>query len=115
MKPDEKEAKRIECRKDGDVVKLGKDELVSFEFYRHGSVGENMEFEIGDESILKHLRTETKYLHPEKMKYPGWTGGDAEKGTWYFETVGTGTTTLGVSKVFRGTLESKCTVKIIVE
>lgn len=115
MKPDEKEAKRIECQKDGDVVKLGKDELVSFEFYRHGSVGENMEFEIGNESILKHLRTETEYLHPEKMKYPGWTGGDAEKGTWYFETVGTGATTLAVSKIFRGTLESKCTVKIVVE
>ena len=115
MKLDEKEAKRIECRKDGDVVKLAVDELVSFEFFRHSSVGENMEFEIGDESILKHLRTETEYLHPEKMKYPEWTGGDAEKGTWFFDTVGTGTTTLAVSKIFRGTLESKCTVKIVVE
>jgi hypothetical protein len=115
MKSDEKATKRIECRKDGDVVKLAVNELVSFQFFRHGSVGENMEFELGDESILKHLSTETQYLHPEKMKYPGWTGGDAEKGTWFFETVGTGTTTLTVSKIFRGTLESKCTVKIVVE
>ena len=114
MKPEEKEARRIECRKDGDVVKLGKDELVSFEFFRHGSVGENMEFEIGDESILKHLRTETEYIHPEKMKYHDWTGGDAEKGLWFFETVGTGKTSLIVKKIFRGTLESTCSVQIVV-
>ena len=74
-----------------------------------------MEFEIGDESVLRHIRTETEYLHPEKMKYPGWTGGDAEKGTWFFETVGAGKTTLIVKKIFRGTLESKCTVEIVVE
>jgi hypothetical protein len=114
MKP-EKEAKKIECRIDGDVVKLGVDETIFFEFHRHGSVGENMEFEIGNDSILSHLRTETEYIHPEKMKYPGWTGGDAEKGTWFFKTVGTGTTTLAVKKIFRGTLESICTVKIVVE
>jgi hypothetical protein len=115
MKPDNKEAKRIDCPKDGHVVKLGVDETIFFEFHRHGSVGEAAEFEIGDESILTHLRTETEYLHPEKMKYPGWTGGDAEKGKWFFKTVRTGTTTLTVSKIFRGTLESKCTVEIAVE
>ncbi|MFX1559478.1 MAG: hypothetical protein ACFFBL_02710 [Promethearchaeota archaeon] len=115
MKPDDKEATRIECRQDGDVVKLKKDELVSFEFFRHGSVGENMEFEIGDESILKHIRTETEYLHPEKMKYHDWTGGDAERGLWFFRTIGIGKASLTVSKIFRGTLESKCTIEIIVE
>lgn len=115
MKPDEKEVRRIECRRDGDAVRIRLDTIVSFQFHRHGSVGENMEFEIEDESILKHIRTETEYLHPEKMKYPGWTSGDAEKGTWFFETVAVGTTTLTVSKIFRGTLESKCTVEIIVE
>ncbi|MFW9788285.1 MAG: hypothetical protein ACFFE2_10545 [Candidatus Thorarchaeota archaeon] len=115
MEPDEKEVKRIECQSDGDVMTLGKDELVSYRFFRHGSVGENMEFEIGDESILKYLRTETEYIHPEKMKYHDWTGGDAEKGLWFFQTVGTGKTTLAVSKVFRGTLESKCTLHIVVK
>jgi hypothetical protein len=115
MKPDNKEAKRIECPKDGHIVTLGVDEIVFFEFHRHVSVGEKMEFEIGDETILAHLRTETEYIHPEKMKYPEWTGGDAEKGTWFFKTVDTGTTTLAVSKIFRGTLESTCTVKIVVE
>ena len=77
MKPENDEVKRIKCSKDGDAVTLGVNETVSYEFFRHGSVGENMEFEIGDESVLRHLRTETEYLHPEKMKYPGWTGGDA--------------------------------------
>ena len=115
MKPNENSVKMIECPKDGHVVRLSLDEEVSFEFFRHGSVGENMEFEIGDESVLKHLRTETEYLHPEKMKYPGWTGGDAERGKWFFKTVGTGKTSLTVSKIFRGTLESKCTVEIVVE
>jgi hypothetical protein len=115
MKPEETEVKRIECLRDGSVTKLGMDEIVTLEFHRHGSVGENMEFEIGDESIIKHLRTETEYLHPEKMKYPGWTGGDAEKGTWFFGTVGIGITTLTVRKFFRGTMESKCSLKIIVD
>ncbi|MHA3964930.1 MAG: hypothetical protein AM325_015485 [Candidatus Thorarchaeota archaeon SMTZ1-45] len=115
MKPDEEEVKRIECRADENAVKIGLNEIVSFEFYRHGSVGENMEFEISDESILKHLRTETEYLYPEKMKYPGWTGGDAEKGKWFFKAVGIGTTTLTVNKIFRGTLENKCAVEIIVK
>jgi hypothetical protein len=49
------------------------------------------------------------------MKYHDWTGGDAEKGKWFFKTIGTGTTSLVVSKIFRGTLESKCTVQIVVE
>ncbi len=114
MKPG-KEAKKVECPKDDDVVTLSVGETIFFEFHRHGSVGEDAEFEIGDTSVLAHLRTETEYLHPEKMKYPGWTGGDAEKGSWFFKTVGIGTTTLTVSKIFRGTLESKCTIQIAVE
>ncbi|MHA1963305.1 MAG: hypothetical protein ACW97G_01855 [Candidatus Thorarchaeota archaeon] len=114
MKPDE-EVKKIECPKDGHVVTLGVEESIYFEFHRHGSVGEIMEFEIKDESVLTHLRTETEYIHPEKMKYHDWTGGDAEKGKWFFKTIGTGTTSLVVSKIFRGTLESKCTVQIVVE
>jgi hypothetical protein len=114
MKP-EKEAKKVECQKDEQVVAISLGETIFFEFHRHGSVGEDAAFEIGNESVLTHLRTETEYLHPEKMKYPGWTGGDAEKGAWFFKTVGTGTTTLTVSKIFRGTLESRCTIRIVVK
>ena len=114
MKP-ENDIKEVECRKSGDEVTLGIDDTFFFEFHRHVSVGEEMAFEIGDESVLSHLRTETEYIHPEKMKYPEWTGGDAEKGKWFFKTIGAGTTTLEVSKIFRGTLESKCTVTIVVE
>ena len=68
MKPDEEV--KINCPKDGHTVKLGIDETVFFEFHRHVSVGEEMEFEIENEKILSHLRTETEYIHPEKMKYP---------------------------------------------
>jgi len=114
MKP-KKKMIEIECPSDGHSITLGMDEHVFFEFHRHVSVGEEMTFEIGNESILTHLGTETEYIHPEKMKYPEWTGGDAEKGKWYFKTVGTGKTTLAVNKIFRGTLESTCTVTIIVE
>jgi hypothetical protein len=114
MKSD-KEIKKVECRQDGEVVTLGVDETFFFEFHRHVSVGEEMDFEIGEESVLSHLRTETEYIHPEKMKYPEWTGGDAEKGKWFFKTAGTGKTSLAVKKIFRGTLESTCTVTIVVE
>ena len=114
MKP-KKELIEIKCPSEGDEVTLGLDEQVFFEFHRHVSVGEEMTFEIGDESILSHLGTETEYIHPEKMKYPEWTGGDAEKGKWFFKTVGKGKSTLVVSKIFRGTLESTCTLTIVVE
>ena len=115
MKPDKKEIRRIECQRDGEVVNLSKGEMISVEFFRHESVGENMEFAISNESILKHLGTETEYIHPEKMKYPEWTGGDAERGTWFFEVAETGKTTLTISKILRGTLESKCDIKIVVD
>ena len=115
MKPDEKEIRKIECQRDGEVIKLTKNELISVEFFRHNSVGEDMEFAISNDSILKHLGTETEYIHPEKMKYPEWTGGDAEKGLWFFEVLGTGKTTLTISKILRGTLESKCDIKIVVD
>jgi hypothetical protein len=114
MKP-KKEMREIECPKDGHSVTIGMDETLFFEFHRHASVGEEMEFEIGDDSVLKHLGTETEYIHPEKMKYPEWTGGDAEKGKWFFKIVGKGTTTLAIKKVCRGTLESTCRVTITVE
>ena len=115
MKPEKKEIRRVECQRDGEVVNLSKGKVISVEFFRHESVGENTEFAISNESVLKHLRTETEYIHPEKMKYPDWTGGDAEKGLWFFEAVGTGKTTLTINKVFRRTLESKCGIKFVVE
>ena len=115
MKPDEKESRRVECQRDGEVVNLSKGEVISVEFFRHESVGENTEFTISNESVLKHLRTETEYIHPERMKYPGWTGGDAEKGLWFFEAVETGKTTLSINKILRGIIESKCDIKFVVE
>lgn len=107
--------REIECFREDNSITLGMDETVFFEFHRHVSVGEEMEFEIGDESILKHLGTETEYIHPEKMKYPDWIGGDAEKGRWFFKTAASGTTTLAVRKVFRGTLESTCIITVVVK
>lgn len=111
----EKGMRKIECSEEDHSITLGQDETVFLEFHRHVSVGEEMEFEIGDESILMHLGTETEYIHPEKMKYPEWTGGDAEKGRWFFKTTTRGTTTLAVKKIFRGTLESICTITLVVE
>ena len=107
--------KEIECPKDGHSITLEIDDHVYFVFHRHVSVGEEMDFEIDNESIFSHLGTETEYIHPEKMKYPEWTGGDAERGKWFFKAIGKGKTTLAVKKIFRGTLESTCTVTVTVE
>jgi hypothetical protein len=97
------------------VFSLTVGEVVWYEFHRHGSVGEDAEFEIEDESILIHERTETKYLHPENLKKPGWTGGDAEKGKWFFKGVQQGKTKLTIRILFRYDVESECTMTIFVE
>jgi hypothetical protein len=49
------------------------------------------------------------------MKKPGWTGGDAERGMWFFKAVKVGKTTLTIEELFRFEVESRCTINIIVE
>ena len=115
MKPPEDEMQRIECKGEESSVILEIGDIVYYEFHRHGSVGEDAEFDIEDDSILIHERTESEYLHPENLKKPGWTGGDAERGRWFFKALKKGKTKLTIRILFRFEIESECTMTIIVE
>lgn len=115
MKPPQDEIIRVECKNEDTVLKLSVGDEFYYQFHRHGSVGEDAEFEIGENSIIVHTDTETEYLHPEHMKKPGWTGGDAEKGKWLFKALKAGGTTLKINIMFRFEVESSCTISVVVE
>ena len=115
MKQPEMKIQRIECKGEEPSTTIAIGDTVYYQFHRHGSVGEDAEFEIEDDSILIHERTESEYLHPENLKKPGWTGGDAETGRWFFKAVKQGTTKLTIRILFRFEIESECTMTIIVE
>ncbi len=115
MKPPRDENRRVECKGDNTVLKLSVDDEFYYEFSRHGSVGVDAEFSIDDDSIISHTSTKAEYLHPEHMKKPGWTGGDAERGKWFFKAMKAGGTTLKINILFRFEVESSCTITIIVE
>ena len=115
MKPPKEEILKVQCKDDDTVLKLSVGDEFYYQFHRHGSVGEDAEFMIEDDSIITHMKTETEYLHPEHMKKPGWTGGDAERGKWFFKALKAGTTTLKVNILFRFEIESSCTITIVVE
>ncbi|MCJ7817654.1 MAG: hypothetical protein MUP60_02280 [Candidatus Thorarchaeota archaeon] len=115
MKPPQDEIPKVECKGEDTVLKLSVGDEFYYQFHRHGSVGIDAEFEIEDNSILAHTDSETEYLHPEHMKKPGWTGGDAEKGKWFFKALKPGGTTLKINILFRFEVESTCTLTIVVE
>ena len=96
------------------TIELNAGSRFSFKFHRHGSVGEDAEFEIEDTTVITHEKTETEYLHPERMK-PGWTGGDAERGLWFFRVLKSGVTSITVRVLFRFDVESEHKVKFVVK
>ena len=115
MKPENDEIRQIRCEGVDSVERLSVGEMVFYSFHRHGSVGEDAEFEIDNDEVLSHESSETEYIHLDKMKKPEWTGGDAEKGKWFFKALRPGTARLTVRILFRFEVESECTVKIVVE
>ena len=115
VKPESEEIRRVKCRGDDSITSFNVGEDFCYKFHRHGSVGEDAKFEIGNAGIISHERTETEYIHIEKMKKPEWTGGDAERGKWFFKALRPGSTRLSVRILFRFEVESECTVKIVVE
>ncbi len=115
MNAPEEGIRQIKCEGEDSVERLSVGEIVYYAFSRHGSVGEDAEFEIENDEVLSHERSETEYIHIEKMKKPEWTGGDAERGKWFFKACRPGTTRLTVRILFRFEVESECTVKIVVE
>ncbi|MGQ4912218.1 MAG: hypothetical protein ACP6KW_08635 [Candidatus Thorarchaeota archaeon] len=114
MKPPQ-EPRRVEWKGKTDQLRLSLGEEFYLQFHRHGSVGEDAEFSIGNENVIVHERTETEYLHPEHMKDPAWTGGDAERGRWFFRAQGRGSTTLTIRILFRFEVEEEHTLNITVE
>jgi hypothetical protein len=52
-----------------ETVQVG--ERFAFLFHRHGSVGEDAEFEIDDDTVIYLENTEAEYVNPENMKKPG--------------------------------------------
>ncbi|MHA1575719.1 MAG: hypothetical protein ACTSU3_00015 [Candidatus Thorarchaeota archaeon] len=112
MKPKPDKPKEIDWKQDDASAKLQVGETFTCKFHRHGSVGEDAEFDIEDTSIISHEDTETEYTHPEHMKKPGWTGGDAERGLWVFKALKKGRTKLTVRVLFRFDVESEHFVDI---
>ncbi|MFX0107982.1 MAG: hypothetical protein ACFE7R_06850 [Candidatus Hodarchaeota archaeon] len=110
MKPPQEDMTQIKCHQK-PTVSVG--EEFYFQFHRHGSVGEDVEFEIEDTTVVFHQRTDSEYLHPEKMK-PGWTGGDAERCKWIFKALRPGKTKIKVRTLFRFEVESECQIEITV-
>jgi len=113
QKPMPPKAKKIECSESGSSYSFKAGDLFYYEFYRHGSVGKEVEFEISDGGVISQVDTHEEYVHPENMK-PGWTGGDLQKGQWFFRADKSGTTSILIRNVFRGRLESECRIEIVV-
>lgn len=83
-------------------------------FRSHGSVGYGASHAIGDAAILAYRTTEMAYEQSEAER-EGKTGADAATGTFVFEAIGVGTTTLQVDNEFRGSVEQSTTYTITVE
>jgi hypothetical protein len=115
LKPPSKEPIEIDWKVPNQNITLGIGDCVMCRFHRHGSVGEDAEFEIGSTDIIVHDDTHTEYVHPEHMKKPEWTGGDAERGQWIFRAIGIGKTTLTIRVLFRFDVESEHQVSIVVK
>lgn len=113
MKTKAPRATQIACAEDGAAYSFKLGDTFFYEFHRHESVGIEAEFEIADKGVISLVRTEEEYLHPESMK-PGWTGGDSQRGRWFFRADKKGNTTIVIRNLFRGRLESECRIDITV-
>ena len=106
--------RQIECQKAICEVTVQVGERFFYQFHRHGSVGEDAEFEIDDDTVIYLEDTESEYVNPENMKKPGWTGGDAEKGRWIFRALRPGKATLTIRILFRFEVEEERLIDVIV-
>ncbi len=109
---DKKEVKLVTMDDDRIEVSLG--ETFAIGFHRHGSVGEDAEFEIADVNIVEFVREEAEYLHPERLG-SGITGGDAERCKWLFLAKQKGQTDIIVRELFRFEVEREVSISVIVE
>ena len=114
MKSKDTEMRQIECLKAICEVTVQVGERFFYQFHRHGSVGEDAEFEIDDDTVIYLEDTESEYVNPENMKKPGWTGGDAEKGRGIFRALRPGKATLTIRILFRFEVEEEKLIDVTV-
>lgn len=72
-----------------------------YSFKSHGSVGFGADFEVGDPTVLEHVRTDIAYEQSEQER-AGKTGADAATETFVFTAKAPGTSTLKITELFRG-------------
>jgi hypothetical protein len=107
-------SKTIELKAENPEVQANAGNKLGYSFHEHMSVGYWAEFEIEDESVIRHIGTDTVYNTPERMREPGMSGADAAKTTFFFEAISTGTSLLIVRNIFRGEIENEYKFRITV-
>lgn len=84
-----------------------------YSFRSHGSVGYGASQQCSNEAVVRYVETNIEYEQSEAER-AGKTGADAATGTFVFEAVAPGTTTVTVDEEFRGTSETTTTFTIVV-
>jgi hypothetical protein len=84
-----------------------------YSYKSHASVGLGARQTVADEAVVKYVRTDTEYEQSEADR-EGKTGADAATGTFVFEAVAVGTTTVTIEELMRGTVEQSATFTITV-
>jgi hypothetical protein len=105
-------SKTIELKPENTDIKAKVGDKLGYSFHEHMSVGYWAEFEIEDETVLRHSGTDTVYNTPERMNEPGMAGADAARTTFFFEATAAGTTLLLVRNLFRGESENEYKFRI---
>ena len=107
-------SKIFQLKAENSDIKVKTGDKLGYSFREHMSVGYWAEFEIEDESVIRHSGTDTVYNTPERMREPGMSGADAAKTTFFFEAISTGTSLLIMRNIFRGEIENEYKFRITV-
>lgn len=95
---------------EGEIVKLSQAETtltvktgtqLHYSYKSHASVGYGAKFEISNEAVLEHLRTDMAYEQSEEERAEK-DGADKATGTFVFTAKSAGSSTLKVRETFRG-------------
>lgn len=93
------------------TVKTGTE--LHYSYKSHASVGYGGKFEIGNEAVLEHLRTDMDYEQSEEERADK-DGADKATGTFVFTAKSAGSSTLKVREMFRGKPEREVEYAITV-
>lgn len=104
--------KEIMLTPENTILNIRIGDQLKYRFHEHVSVGYWAEFEIEDESVIKHSGSNTIYNSPERMEEPGITGADAAETTFFFEALSEGTSLLIIRNLFRMIPETETRYRI---